>query len=1263
MTGTAREELRIALAMTGGVSLAVWIGGVANEVNRLRLRDSSWGPLLDVLDQDVVVDLVSGTSAGGLNGALLGAAMAGRIGPSLVSLRELWLKEGDFEKLLRRTSVENPPSLMDGDGYFLPRLREAFTALLPRDDAHASELKTFHLYLTMTLVDGRARRYADALGTRIDELDHRGTMHFTGAQLFPSGNIDRDALARALALAARSSASFPFAFEASWIPIAPDDPKSADLIDADHPDMSPYSWWRESGYALDGGLVLNRPLKPLITAMPDQPAGQGSVRRVLLYVSPNPEGTITPKTQTRTLPTIVSVGEAIAGARFAQSIADDYEALRAHNDEVEREWSVADQLRGIGDSELRTMAARFARTWRKRRAVEFAQRVTTRLAEDRVLDAFVSLSGDGPLSKALIRSHSEALKAALGADPQLSAVDPNAVFGLDHAPVDRALRTAQWLARNALRVSAAPDAGDKLLVWRSRLGALGAELRALDEEQLKAWVDAIRAHGGDPDRIGADEITQLRPVDVEAMQVAKLRDLVAQIEVAHAEVGALVEEHRSVSDEPDSREQRVLDEAEAAAPRMPDPSALRTEPAYLLARGLNSFVGLETLPSEPVGIHTVLVDIASAPLTGGIGDEIVDLIQISADAGNVFDDRTEPARKLTGLQLHHFGAFYKSSWRANDWMWGRLDGAMQLVRTVLDPDRLYYRYREQYNADSETAIAHIVQHLASAATGISALTGGTGRTLDQNTLAELPADDDTQYLCDELDEHWTRAWDEVQAVFTATDERPPLACTVQWIARRLQLEVLRVELPVVAEHALSDHDRRDDMPAALEPFLKAAAAYTQSPTRASPPEPPFEACVQMFLACRVGEERLEDQVTSTRFLATSSHAFATGVNGLSGTSAPGPIRPLAAGLRGIAKATSTVARLVVSTSTIAVALLTALVVGSAAVVAVSVLRHPHHWPLIASAATAALIGAFVAAAWRTPPIRGASLTAALTLTAWGAFGILIGSWAGDLIQVIVALVGAALLVGVLSNLGRSLFVPTGQLSRVGWAIVLVALGLVGFALWQASTSVTFHAGHETGACAVPARAGSVTTTTISSATTTTVAASKQSVVCVTISKDSTATLAAILGSIAVILVLGSFVVGQRRKRRKRRHPTYPAPSAKRRARPRSRPGTNVAGAEQPVATESHAHPGPRLYVLIAVVLVVLTVSEVSVSYLNTAHTNMVIWVLGVLAATKFFLVAAWYMHMKQDAPFFRRVFLGGMVGATIVYGIVMLVFSSTVLTS
>src|SRR5205823_11928830 len=43
--------------------------------------------------------------------------------------------------------------------------------------------------------------------------------------------------------------------------------------------------------------------------------------------------------------------------------------------------------------------------------------------------------------------------------------------------------------------------------------------------------------------------------------------------------------------------------------------------------------------------------------------------------------------KLTGIRLMHFSGFYRRSWRANDYMWGRLDGATRIVDLLVDPAR------------------------------------------------------------------------------------------------------------------------------------------------------------------------------------------------------------------------------------------------------------------------------------------------------------------------------------------------------------------------------------------------------------------------------------------------------------------------------------------------------------------------------------------------------------------------------------------------
>ena len=48
----------------------------------------------------------------------------------------------------------------------------------------------------------------------------------------------------------------------------------------------------------------------------------------------------------------------------------------------------------------------------------------------------------------------------------------------------------------------------------------------------------------------------------------------------------------------------------------------------------------------------------------------------------------DPRKKLCGNELGHFGGFLKSSWRANDLMWGRLDAACQIIQSVLTFDNL-----------------------------------------------------------------------------------------------------------------------------------------------------------------------------------------------------------------------------------------------------------------------------------------------------------------------------------------------------------------------------------------------------------------------------------------------------------------------------------------------------------------------------------------------------------------------------------------------
>ena len=86
-----RQDIRLAVVMNGGVSLAVWMGGMTLELQRLamarRRGDGGYLPLLDLLQADARVDVIAGTSAGGINGAFLALGLAH--GRDIAQMRKL----------------------------------------------------------------------------------------------------------------------------------------------------------------------------------------------------------------------------------------------------------------------------------------------------------------------------------------------------------------------------------------------------------------------------------------------------------------------------------------------------------------------------------------------------------------------------------------------------------------------------------------------------------------------------------------------------------------------------------------------------------------------------------------------------------------------------------------------------------------------------------------------------------------------------------------------------------------------------------------------------------------------------------------------------------------------------------------------------------------------------------------------------------------------------------------------------------------------
>lgn len=77
------------------------------------------------------------------------------------------------------------------------------------------------------------------------------------------------------------------------------------------------------------------------------------------------------------------------------------------------------------------------------------------------------------------------------------------------------------------------------------------------------------------------------------------------------------------------------------------------------------------------------------------------------------------------------------------------------------------------------------------------------------------------------------------------------------------------------------------------------------------------------------------------------------------------------------------------------------------------------------------------------------------------------------------------------------------------------------------------------------------------------------------------------------------------------------------------------------ATEHHpgAHPSPRVYVQIAVVLAILTMVEVAAYYIPTLQPVLAP-LLILLSAAKFALVVMFFMHLKFDSKLFSVLFTG-----------------------
>jgi cytochrome c oxidase subunit IV len=90
--------------------------------------------------------------------------------------------------------------------------------------------------------------------------------------------------------------------------------------------------------------------------------------------------------------------------------------------------------------------------------------------------------------------------------------------------------------------------------------------------------------------------------------------------------------------------------------------------------------------------------------------------------------------------------------------------------------------------------------------------------------------------------------------------------------------------------------------------------------------------------------------------------------------------------------------------------------------------------------------------------------------------------------------------------------------------------------------------------------------------------------------------------------------------------------------------------EETVTGEGHEHPNDRKYVMIALILGAITAVEILFYYIEDDLGNtVVITGLLLMMVVKFWIVAAFFMHLRFDSNLFTRLFYSGLVLAVAVY--------------
>jgi len=415
-----KHEVRFAVVMYGGVSLAIYINGVAQEMLRwvrstaksarkdkdvallpnnpsgecelslsgtervyrklsyILAADGAGKTAADRLEEAeknladnetirtrFVVDILSGTSAGGINGIFLGKALANS--QDMSGLENLWVKEGDVRTLINdKNSVEGPVVLHDPPASLLSSQRMYFELLKAFDSMEATGADSgafvdeLDLFVTTTDLSGVTLpiRLSDGV---VYERRHRNVLRFVYSNKDASSEAkDRNDFKAKynpfLAYAARCTSAFPAAFEPmclcdtdailkGYLPYANNENCRSDSSDwqrfyKDYLNPAGVNTVKfpKRPFA-DGGYLDNKPFTYATETVARRQADL-LITRKLIYIEPSPEHPEEQPDLEGKPDAIENVSAALLSLPRYETIREDLQRVREHNRLVERVNSI-----------------------------------------------------------------------------------------------------------------------------------------------------------------------------------------------------------------------------------------------------------------------------------------------------------------------------------------------------------------------------------------------------------------------------------------------------------------------------------------------------------------------------------------------------------------------------------------------------------------------------------------------------------------------------------------------------------------------------------------------------------------------------------------------------------------------------------------------------------------------------------------------------------------------------------------------------------